>query len=251
METGLRGKVALVSGGSGAIGRAIALALAAEGAAVAVGWHRARGAAEELAATIADDGGRAHAVHLDQAQPETLDAALGQVTEALGDVSVLVGNAVSWPDPGLAELVRVETSLITNTLGTAALIEAALPTMRSAGWGRVVLISTDIVAQPMPGSVAYAGAKGGLEAAARVLAVREARHGILTNVVRPGFTLTERVRSAPAARQAADTEAARTPTGRIGTPDDVASAVTYLASAANTHVNGQVLSVSGGRELVR
>ena len=252
METGLRDKVALVSGGSGAIGRAIARALAAEGAAVAVGWHRARSTAEELAAAITDDGGRAEAVRLDQGDPEALDAALRQVTEALGDVSVLVANAVSWPDPDLAEMARIEASLITNTLGTAALVEATLPMMRSAGWGRVVLISTDIVAQPMPGSLAYAGAKGGLEAAARVLAVREARHGILTNVVRPGFTLTERVRSAPVARQsAAETEAARTPTGRLGTPDDVASAVTYLASAANTHVNGQVLSVSGGRELVR
>lgn len=123
--------------------------------------------------------------------------------------------------------------------------------MRSLRWGRIVVVSTDIVEQPMAGPLAYAAAKGALEtAAARVLAVREASHGILTNVVRPGFTLTDRALT-PALRPAAIEEAARTPTRRICTPEDVASAVTYLGSAANDHINGQVLSVAGGRELVR
>ncbi|MCK2213286.1 SDR family oxidoreductase [Actinomadura sp. ATCC 31491] len=124
--------------------------------------------------------------------------------------------------------------------------------MRAAGWGRVVLISSDVVGQPMPAAATYPAAKGALEAAALVLAVREARHGVLTNVVRPGFTRTERALTHPGfGQEAIDAEGARTPTGRICTPEDVASTVAYLASAANGHVNGEVVSVAGGRHLTR
>ena len=126
-----------------------------------------------------------------------------------------------------------------------------MPGMRAANWGRIVVVSTDIVEQPMAGPLAYATAKGALETAARVLAVREARHGILTNVVRPGFTLTQRALTSASLGPAAVEEAAHTPTGRICTPDEIASAVTYLGSAANGHVNGQALSIAGGRELIR
>lgn len=250
METGLVGKVAFVSGGSGAIGRAVALGLAAEGAAVAVAWHSAKDRAVEAVDAIVRSGGRAQAVYLDQRDRASAQAALDEVRQLLGDVSVLVANAVEWPSRDLQEIEGLAASLTANTVGTAALIDAALPPMRSLRWGRIVVVSTDIVEQPMAGPLAYATAKGALETAARVLAVREAGHGILTNVVRPGFTLTDRALT-PALRPAAIEEAARTPTGRICTPEDVASAVTYLGSAANDHINGQVLSVAGGRELVR
>jgi len=252
VETGLGGKVAFVSGGSGAIGRAIALALAAEGAAVAVGWHTGQDRAGEVVVEIVRSGGCAQAVHLDQRDQASAHAALGEVHQVLGDVSVLVANAVAWPARDLGEIEGLTGSLAANTIGTAALIDAALPRMRAHAWGRIVVVSTDIVEQPLAGPLGYATAKGALETAARVLAVREARHGILTNVVRPGFTLTDRaLTSAFLGPAAIEKEASRTPTGRICTPDDVASAVTYLGSAANGHVNGQVLSVAGGRELVR
>ena len=103
----------------------------------------------------------------------------------------------------------------------------------------------------MPVPVGYVAAKAGLEAAARVLAIREAPHGILTNTVRPGFTLTEPARTNPDLVEAIHADSARTPTGHLCTPDDVASAVLYLGSSANSHVNGQVVSVAGGRELAR
>jgi NAD(P)-dependent dehydrogenase (short-subunit alcohol dehydrogenase family) len=90
----------------------------------------------------------------------------------------------------------------------------------------------------------------GLERVVRVLAVREARHGVLSNVVRPGYTLTDRG-LATFGREYVDQESAATPTGRICTPEDVANVVTFLASAANGHVNGQTVSVAGGRELTR
>jgi NAD(P)-dependent dehydrogenase (short-subunit alcohol dehydrogenase family) len=175
-----------------------------------------------------------------------------QVTTRLGPISVLIANAVQWPAFDADEIDGLTTALAVNAVGPMALIDAALPAMRAAGWGRIVAVSTDIVAQPMPGPLGYATAKGALEAAARVLAVREARHGILTNVVRPGFTLTDKALNAPfLGQEAVAAESQKTPTGRICTPEDIASAITYLASAANGHVNGQVLSLAGGRELVR
>lgn len=243
MDLGLDNKVVLVTGASGAIGAAIARAFAAEGARVAAGWH-----GNEKAAREAIDPGSGMTVRIDQRDPDSATAAVAEVERTLGPVDVLVGNAVAWP----AQMADTWDSLVdgftANTVGPLALVEAALPGMRRAGWGRIVLISSDVVEQPLP-MVGYPAAKAALETAAHVLAIREARHGILTNVVRPGFTLTER---ALATRQAAvDSESAKTPTGRICTPQDVASAVAYLGSAANGHVNGEVVSVAGGRQLTR
>jgi 2-hydroxycyclohexanecarboxyl-CoA dehydrogenase len=252
VQTGLTGKVAFVSGGSGAIGRAVALGLAAEGAVVAVSWHAGKDRAQDVVDTITRDGGLARAVHMDQQDRASVQDALQQVGQELGPVSVLVANAVQWPSRDLDEIEGLATSLTVNAVGTAALIDGALPGMRDTGWGRIVIVSTDIVEQPIAGPFSYATAKGALETAARVLAVREARHGILTNIVRPGFTLTDRAMSSPfLGPEAVAKESARTPTGRICTPEDVASAVTYLGSEANGHINGQVVSVAGGRELVR
>ena len=104
MEMGLAGKVAFVSGGSGAIGRATALALAAEGAAVAVSWHSGKERAGEVVEAIVRSGGRAQAVELDQRDPTRAQAALHEVAETLGGVSVLVANAVDWPSRDLGEI---------------------------------------------------------------------------------------------------------------------------------------------------
>jgi 3-oxoacyl-[acyl-carrier protein] reductase len=181
--------------------------------------------------------------------PDGGERAIAAATGALGPVTVVVANAVRWPvfDD---ELTGLRASLLANTLGPAALIDAALPAMRAAGWGRVVALSSDIVVQPMAGHSSYAAAKLGLEGVVRVLAVREARHGVLSNTVRPGYTLTERGLAA-FGQKAVDQEATETPTGRICTPEDVANVVAFLASAANGHVNGQAVSVAGGRELSR
>lgn len=252
MDTGLLHKVALITGASGAIGRATAFRLADEGASVAVAWRTNFDGAMEVVNAVTQAGGQACAVRLDHGDLSAVPAVLEEVTERLGPVSVLVANAVQWPSFDSDEIGGLAASLAVNTTGPAALIDAALPAMRSAGWGRIVIVSTDIVEQPMAGPIAYATAKGALETAARVLAVREARHGILTNIVRPGFTLTDKALNAPfLGPRAVAEESGKTPTGRICTPDDVATAITYLASEENGHINGQTLSLAGGRELVR
>ncbi|MEV1177181.1 SDR family NAD(P)-dependent oxidoreductase [Nonomuraea sp. NPDC049784] len=252
MDLGLNGRVVLVTGASGDIGRSIAKAFAAEGALVAAGWHRNEERARALVDSINQAGGKAITVRTDQHDPESAEAVARQVENELGDVAVLVANAVSWPVAAPETWETLTTGLTGNVTGTLALVDAVLPGMRSAGWGRLVLISSDVVDQPLPAGVAYPAAKSALETAGKVLAVREARHGILTNVVRPGFTLTERALTWPQfGQEAVDAEGAKTPTGRICTPEDVASAVAYLGSAANGHANGEVLSVAGGRHLTR
>lgn len=252
METGLSNKVALVTGASGAIGKATASHLAAEGASVAVSWHTNHGGAMDLVNAITRAGGQACAVQLDHGDLTAVRGTIDEITERLGPISVLVANAVQWPSFDADEIGGLTMSLAVNTVGPAALIDAVLPAMRAAGWGRIVAVSTDIVEQPMAGPLAYATAKGALETAARVLAVREARHGILTNIVRPGLTLTDTALNAPfLGPDAVAAESAKSPTGRICTPEDIATAITFLASTANGHINGQTLSLAGGRELVR
>lgn len=237
MDLELEARTALVTGATGEIGGAIARRLAEEGAAVLLGYHNDVDGAARLAAEIRAAGGTAQPAHT---------PLQGPIVD-LSEVDVLVANAVQWPtfedDRDLTA-----TALAINVAGTLALADAALPGMRARGWGRIVIISTDIVVQPMPFGMTYPAIKGGVEAAARVLAVREARHGVLTNIVRPGFTLSDRAR---AMAGAVESESASTPTGRICIPHDVADVVAFLGSAAHNHVNGETVSVSGGRELSR
>jgi 3-oxoacyl-[acyl-carrier protein] reductase len=252
MDLGLNGRVVLITGASGDIGSAIARVFAQEGALVAAGWRHGQDRARTLVDSIAQTGGKGTTVQIDQRDQESVQAAVHQVERELGDIAVLVANAVSWPARAPETWETLTDGFTANAIGTLALIDAVLPGMRSAGWGRLVLISSDVVDQPMPAAVAYPATKGALETAAKVLAAREAQHGILTNVVRPGFTLTERALTTPGlGQEAVDAESAKTPTHRICTPEDVASAVAYLGSAANGHANGEVLSVAGGRHLTR
>ncbi|MET8145593.1 SDR family NAD(P)-dependent oxidoreductase [Sphaerisporangium sp. NPDC005288] len=252
MDLGLNGRVVLVTGASGAIGAAIAATYAQEGALVAAGWHGNEENARAVVESITQAGGKAIAVRIDQRDRDSARAVTDQVERELGDIAILVANAVAWPPMAPDTWDILSEGLIANVTGTMALVDAVLPRMRDTGWGRLVLISSDVVEQPMPAAVTYPAVKGAIETAAKVLAAREARHGVLTNVVRPGFTLTDRALNWPGmGRQAVDAEGARTPTGRICTPEDVASAVAYLGSAANGHINGETLSIAGGRQLTR
>ena len=252
MNLGLDNRVVLVTGASGEIGSAVATAFAQEGALVAAAWHRNEEGARALINSIAQSGGKGMTVRIDQRDRECAEAAVRQIEYELGPIAVLVANAVSWPTWVPETWDTLTDSLTANLIGPLAMIDAVLTGMQKAAWGRLVLVSSDVVDQPMPAAIGYPATQGALETAAKVLAAREAQRGILTNVVRPGFTLTQRALNTPGlGQEVIDAEAAKTPTRRICTPQDVASAVVYLGSGANGHINGEIISVSGGRQLTR
>ncbi len=254
MDLGLQGRAVVVTGGSSGIGAAIARAFGAEGADVAVAYHRDRDAAEAVAADVTKGGGRAIAVQHDLAEPESADALVEAVLAEFGRVDVLVNNAVNWgsaaPNFGRrSEDVPVEEWLPVirdNVEGTVRATRAVLPAMRERGWGRLVHISSDLAVNGMAGSAYYPAAKAALHGMNRSLAWELGPAGILTNVVMPGATLTDRMVGA-LPEPVRDHIVTLTPAGRLNTPEDVAATVVFLGSAANTAVTGEAIKASGGR----
>jgi NAD(P)-dependent dehydrogenase (short-subunit alcohol dehydrogenase family) len=247
MDLGLSGRVALVTGASGGVGAAIARTLAAEGAHVALGYHTGRDKAEQIAGQI----GTAMVVRHDLADPETIRAAVSAVAASWERLDILVASA--WVSPGWAPpdhpaeatAARAwQEQMRTNVEGTALSVQAVLPHMRAAGWGRIVLLSSG-AADGAPGQEQYAAAKAALHGLSSSLAASAGRAGILTNIVMPGLIATERHRqSIP--QQALDDIAARNPTGRLATEDDVALVIAFLVSAANNSVTGAAIRVGRG-----
>ena len=242
MDLGLNGRTALVTGGSGGIGRSIALALGAEGANVAVTYNADAEAAE---AVVRDIRGDAIALPMNLGDPESIAAAAAATEERFGGIDVLVVNAVRWPQIGAQRFEELDPdewrSVIRDNLeGAFASVRAALPSMRERGFGRIVMMSSGIAEEGFPTSWPYGAAKAGLHGFARTLAWDAGRDGILVNVVGTGFTATERNRERFDPERV-DRVAALTPLRRLSGPDDVARLVAYLASAANTSVTGEVV----------
>lgn len=252
MDSGLRDTVVLVTGGTRGIGLATARAYAAEGAKVAVSYRTDRAAAAAAAAGLGP-ADRAMAVRYALEEPDGPAAAVRRVSERWGPVGVLVANAVrrgARRRPGTrCEDVPGgdwEPVLWDNLAGTLRTVRAVLPDMRRTGWGRIVLVSSHVAADGAPGQEFYAAGKEALHGFARSLAWDVAGDGIRVNVVCPGLTATAGVIAdlPPAVREH---EAGRTPGHRLTTPEEVAAAVVFLGSAANGHINGQTLTVAGGR----
>jgi NAD(P)-dependent dehydrogenase (short-subunit alcohol dehydrogenase family) len=252
MDMQLRGRVVLVSGGSAGIGRATAIAFGREQARVALTYRSDRDAADDVATEIEDAGGEAFIVPLDLADRASIESTVEEVLARWGALEVLVANAVRWPHDGAGPLAEVdprawELAVRTNLEGTAATVRTAWPALRASGQGRIVLVSTGVTRHGMPGASAYAAAKAGLEGLVAALKWEGGKAGILVNVVAPGFTVTERnlARFGDEARQ---TVRERTPSGRLSTPEDVASAVVYLGSPANGNITGTYVPVAGGTD---
>jgi NAD(P)-dependent dehydrogenase (short-subunit alcohol dehydrogenase family) len=247
MDLGLRGRVALVTGASTGIGRATALALAAEGAKVGISYRTNRQGAEAVAEAIRDRGAEAVAVELALEDGQAARRAVEEIAERLGGIDVLVASAVSWPTQrapeGQAERLDLEVwheHLRVNLVGTIATVTAVLPYMRRQGWGRIVLISSGVADEGVPGPGPYGVAKAGLQGLARQLAWDVGRDGILVNVVAPGFTVTERNREL-ISDDVRERVARQTPTRRLSSPEEVASIVGFLASEANGNISGELV----------
>ncbi|NUT45299.1 MAG: SDR family oxidoreductase [Thermoactinospora sp.] len=248
MNTDMTGRVALVTGASSGIGAATARAYGREGARVAITYRDNPGRAEKVAADVEAAGGQAYVVRLDLEDPPSVERAVASVTGRWGAVDVLVANAVRWggdgpPDPSVrfedVPLEEWNAMLCANLVGTAATVRAVLPGMRAKGWGRIVLISSGVAEEGLPGPGPYGTAKAGLYGLARALAWDGGRDGILVNVVAPGFTLTDTRPDIP--QFVVDALAAATPTRRLSDAGDVADLIVFLGSAANGNLTGEVI----------
>jgi 3-oxoacyl-[acyl-carrier protein] reductase len=238
----LKNRVAMVTGGSRGIGKAIALALAETGAAVAVNYRARADEAEAVAEAIRQSGGRAAAFGADVSLRSAVQGMVRDVEQRLGPIDILVNNAGMAAARGLDDITEedFDHAMAVNLKSAFLCTQAVVAGMRARRWGRIVNMSS-IGARVGSGgvSIAYAASKAGLEGLTRGYAVRLAPEGVTVNAVAPGLVDTEMGKPLIEAGVAA-----RIPVGRVGTGDDIAQAVMLLVG--NSYVTGQTIAVNGG-----
>jgi len=239
-------RVAFVTGASRGIGRAVAVELGRLGHPVACGYGSDADAAAETVAAVAAQGVKALAVAINIRDADAVDRAFGEVEGALGPVEVLVNNAGITRDGLLARMSDDQWSDVvdTNLGGAFHTIRRATPKMMRARYGRVVNISSVSGHIGAPGQANYSAAKAGLLGLSRAVARELASRGITCNVVAPGPIVTAMTDAMPPEWRSA--MELTVPLGRLGTSDEVASAVTFLCSDAAGYVTGAVIPVDGG-----
>lgn len=242
----LDGRVAVVTGGSRGIGRAICETLAKAGAEVFVNYAKGEAAAREVCEGIRAAGGKAEPLGFDVADAKAVDEALGRVAKEKGRLDVLVSNAGISIDQLLLRLKDedLEKMLAVNLKGAIAGARAAIKPMMRARWGRIVFVSSVVGEMGNPGQVGYAATKAALLGVTKSIAREYASRSVTVNAITPGFVETDMTGGLPAEVRKHMLEA--TPLGRIGTPADIAAAALYLCSEEAGFVTGQVLRVNGG-----
>ena len=243
---GLEGKVALVTGASRGIGRAIAEALAEQGAAVVVNFVRGEAQAKEVADGIIAKGGKAEILGFDVGDPDASDAAIAALAKRHGRLDILVSNAGISIDGLILRLKTedIEKTLSVNVGGAFSVARAAVRVMMRARTGRIVFVSSVIGEAGNAGQTAYSASKAALLGLAKSLAREYVSRGITVNAVAPGYVDTDMTQAlTPEQREAA---LKAVPMGRVATAREIATAVAYLASDEAAYVTGQVLRVNGG-----
>ena len=239
-------RTALVTGGSKGIGRAVALRLAEMGVRVAVNYRSSADAAQEVAATITAQGGRALAVQADVSSSADVKAMMGKVQEMWGHVDILVNNA-GIIDDGL--LVRMSDEawdkvMATNLNGTFYCTRSVLRTMLKQRWGRIINVGSVVGLRGNAGQANYSASKAAVIGFTKAVAKEVATRNITVNCVTPGYLETET--TAVLTQQQKDYWLSVIPQGHFGDVDDVAHMVAYLADEKAKYITGQVISVDGG-----
>ncbi|WP_299414682.1 3-oxoacyl-[acyl-carrier-protein] reductase [uncultured Sulfitobacter sp.] len=242
----LTGKNALVTGASGGIGADIARALHAQGATVGLSGTRV----EPLEALASELGERAHVLPCNLSDIEAVAALPKQAADAMGSVDILVNNAGITRDNLFMRMSDDEwqSVLDVNLTATFKLCKGVMRGMMKARWGRIVNISSIVGATGNPGQANYAASKAGMIGMSKSLAYEVASRGITVNAVAPGFIAT-----AMTDKLTDDQKTGimgQIPAGRMGTPDEIASAVVYLASAEAAYITGATLHVNGGMAML-
>lgn len=258
MDLGLKGRVAFVAGGSKGLGRATAHALAQEGANVAIcarGEVELQRTAEELAR---ETGSRVVPIVADVSKKEEIDRAIAKTVETFGALHVVVANS-GGPPPGVFEELSEEhwqQALDGTLLSTVRLVRAALPHLKHAGWGRIVVITSSSTREAIPGLLLSNVTRPAIVGLCKTLSRELAPHGITVNNVGPGLFDTERLASLHARQAKAaslDVEdirrraTASIPLGRLGAPEELARVIAFIASDAGSYLSGQTVIVDGGR----
>jgi len=238
--TDLRNRVALVTGASRGIGRAIAVSLADAGAAVAVNYREKQAEAEAVVAAIEAKGGKALAVRADVSQAAEVARMMAEVEGALGPVDVLVNNAGVGLVRSVDDLTEADFDLTiaVNLKSVFLCTQAVIPAMRARRWGRIVNISSGAARGAGGVGPHYNASKAGMEGMTRGYAARLVKDGITVNAVAPSLIETDMV------KQGLASAASRIPLGRFGTPEECAQIVLMLAG--NAYMTGQTVALSGG-----
>ncbi|KPK25808.1 MAG: hypothetical protein AMJ61_10825 [Desulfobacterales bacterium SG8_35_2] len=242
----LAGKVAVVTGGSRGIGRAICLGLAKMGAKVVINYVSRPEAAEETKAQVEALGSECVVLKFDVAKSDEVQEAFKQITADCGGIDILVCNAGITRD-GLLATMKEEAwdeVMAVNLKGAFNCIKAGCRPMMKQRWGRIIIITSVVGFAGNAGQVNYAAAKAGLVGLARSSARELASRSITVNCVAPGYIDTDMTSELP--ETVKEKILAEIPLGILGTPDDIAAAVTYLASDDARYVTGQAIHVNGG-----
>jgi 3-oxoacyl-[acyl-carrier protein] reductase len=241
----LAGRVALVTGASQGIGRACALALAQSGAAVAIA-ARNQDKLEDLAKQIAASGGKAAPFVMDVAEEEQIKSTVKAAIAQLGKIDILVNNAGITRDQLLLRMKRADWDAVLNTNLTSAYLctQQVIGSMIKQRWGRIINVTSVFGQTGQAGQANYASSKAGLIGLTMAIAREIASRNITCNAVAPGFIETAMTSSL--GEDFKENAVKMIPLGRVGTPEDVANAVSFLASDAASYITGHVLNVNGG-----
>lgn len=248
MELGIRGRLALITGASSGLGRACALALAAEGARIAVGARRVdllEGVAAEARALGSPD---AQAYALDLADPASIDAMLASMREKQGDAEMLILNSGPPKAGAVANLTLADWDAAYGPALRSMLqiTYAVLPAMRERGWGRIVNLASSGIKTPIPNLALSTGFRAALLGALKTLSREVAGDGVTVNVIATGKIATERARSFYKEPGAWEKQQGEIPFGRFGEPDELAPIVAFLCGDGAKYISGTTISVDGG-----